>query len=666
MVTVVILALFLCLLVCLSHGAFLWMTLSFIVGTAHTVVAIMQGAMLWFDIFGFTCLRTIRVVRSFFSSMNGRCCRRTRRRLEKQLRAASTYDEWRIAYEQLQEYSMPDRGEGGEEQADARSTASAGSLPAQDDEAGESSLHDSAAAASQDEAAGNTLLSRIPLQLPCNGKKKCSLRRTSKEPHVEAETDEDVLMENIRRLSADIAAENMEDLMLALRGQVMRNHGGSAKLYSSPSRYSSPRSVVVKYMAELRRALEYLADCRGDDAAHLQERLGFFRHCRTTHGRTALVLSGGGSLAMYHMGVVRALIAQGLLPKVISGTSGGTIVVAMMAMHTDEELMNDIFVREISTCHAGYVWFPSLFREVLNFVRFGVLVRSEEFHRTARRYYGDTTFAEAYARTGRICCMNVSTHGSEGRTGATMLLNHITAPDVTIASAVATSCAMPGIMGPRPLMAKTKDGKLVKFEACGKNFVDGTMHGDYPKRKLTEMFQCSQFMISQVNPHIAPFIRRAANDRQSSRLQKFEDWMATDIKHRVQVLSDFNLMPTLFGRDIKPFVTQKWVEDKQGIMLVPQTLSLVEAPAALQNPSRRDMQHYILEGQRCVWGKVEQIRHLMAVENILDDCIAKLEHLASKNATRPAPKVPAAAVALVQATRSAGRSGQSESSCIQS
>ena len=42
---------------------------------------------------------------------------------------------------------------------------------------------------------------------------------------------------------------------------------------------------------------------------------------------------------MYHMGVVRALIENGALPTVISGTSGGSIVAGVLAVHTDEEMV---------------------------------------------------------------------------------------------------------------------------------------------------------------------------------------------------------------------------------------------------------------------------------------------------------------------------------------
>ena len=54
---------------------------------------------------------------------------------------------------------------------------------------------------------------------------------------------------------------------------------------------------------------------------HHQER--FFLDARQAFGRTALVLTGGMTLGLFHMGVVKCLYEQGCLPPVICGTSIG-------------------------------------------------------------------------------------------------------------------------------------------------------------------------------------------------------------------------------------------------------------------------------------------------------------------------------------------------------
>ena len=44
----------------------------------------------------------------------------------------------------------------------------------------------------------------------------------------------------------------------------------------------------------------------------------------------------------YHFGAVRALLETGLLPHIISGTSAGSCIGAMLCTRTDEELMREL------------------------------------------------------------------------------------------------------------------------------------------------------------------------------------------------------------------------------------------------------------------------------------------------------------------------------------
>ena len=55
-------------------------------------------------------------------------------------------------------------------------------------------------------------------------------------------------------------------------------------------------------------------------------------------GRTALLLSGGGAFGVKHIGVVMALHKESLMPRILSGTSAGSIVAAYCGTKTDEEL----------------------------------------------------------------------------------------------------------------------------------------------------------------------------------------------------------------------------------------------------------------------------------------------------------------------------------------
>lgn len=64
--------------------------------------------------------------------------------------------------------------------------------------------------------------------------------------------------------------------------------------------------------------------------------------------KTGLVLSGGGARGFAHLGVIQALYENGIYPDIISGTSAGAIIGAMIASgHTPEECLHFFSGRKI-------------------------------------------------------------------------------------------------------------------------------------------------------------------------------------------------------------------------------------------------------------------------------------------------------------------------------
>lgn len=76
----------------------------------------------------------------------------------------------------------------------------------------------------------------------------------------------------------------------------------------------------------------------------------------TPRYRLGLVLSGGGARGFAHIGVVQAMYEAGLRPDIISGTSAGSIVGAMIAAgHTPEECLNFFLGKKILLCPSHHV-----------------------------------------------------------------------------------------------------------------------------------------------------------------------------------------------------------------------------------------------------------------------------------------------------------------------
>jgi hypothetical protein len=91
----------------------------------------------------------------------------------------------------------------------------------------------------------------------------------------------------------------------------------------------------------------------------------FLKRARAAYGRTALCLSGGAMMGCYHFGHVRALLDEGVLPHIISGTSAGSVIAATICTRTDEEIRRDMIPEVLAnklTCFARS-W-PDRFKNV--------------------------------------------------------------------------------------------------------------------------------------------------------------------------------------------------------------------------------------------------------------------------------------------------------------
>ena len=64
----------------------------------------------------------------------------------------------------------------------------------------------------------------------------------------------------------------------------------------------------------------------------LEEKIEYFEHCQRAYGQPALMFSGGATLGLFHTGVCKALMEQDLLPRVMSGSSAGAIMTAMLGV----------------------------------------------------------------------------------------------------------------------------------------------------------------------------------------------------------------------------------------------------------------------------------------------------------------------------------------------
>ncbi|MCB1689618.1 MAG: DUF3336 domain-containing protein [Halioglobus sp.] len=269
-------------------------------------------------------------------------------------------------------------------------------------------------------------------------------------------------------------------------------HGNMAGM-GNPKLYAKARSgtkvLITEYIDEICDALEYLSPRRFKGISWA-DRVEFFQIASHCYGRSALMLSGGGTLGYFHFGVLKALIEQKLCPVVISGASAGAFVAAIVGTRSDKEflaLFEDNYLARALTENRDNIK-----------IGFGMgkQIDMRAIKREMAKLIPNMTFKEAYEKTGRS--INISISPAEPRQNS-RLLNHIASPNVTLRSAVLASTALPGVFQPVQLEARNVDGDIKPY-LPSRRWIDGSFSQDLPAKRLARIYGVNHFIVSQVMP----------------------------------------------------------------------------------------------------------------------------------------------------------------------
>jgi predicted acylesterase/phospholipase RssA len=304
--------------------------------------------------------------------------------------------------------------------------------------------------------------------------------------------------------------------------------------------YSGTKYLIQKFQNEILKCLHLIHD---DPQLSIAEKVKFFSQTSHSYGQTALLLSGGGSLGWYHIGVVKALKKQNLLPKIIWGSSAGSIFASLIACRKYDEL-DELFNPYALEYECFEYKEKIMFMKIARFLKDGVIMDIEYLQKFLKKYLGNLTFEEAYDKTGWI--LNVSVSSIHERDVA-RLLNYVTSPDVLIWSAVSASCAIPFVFKSVELLWKNSEGKIVPYTATKNHtFIDGSVTVDLPMQRLSEIFNVNTFIVSQVNPFVIPFMNDEGGGilgHQNSFVKKFKTVVGNEIIHWINQLSSLGVIP---------------------------------------------------------------------------------------------------------------------------
>jgi TAG lipase/steryl ester hydrolase/phospholipase A2/LPA acyltransferase len=431
---------------------------------------------------------------------------------------------------------------------------------------------------------------------------------------------------DVARINCDIKA-----MLNLVRTALSRDLGGMGNIRLYKHSHVGTKNLIERYVNSTVETIQSLVEISKHalpDDLETKDILEQVVYARQAFGRSALLLSGGATFGMNHIGVLKALFEAHLLPRIISGASAGSIVCAVVCTRTDEEIPDmlktfpygDLAVFEEDGREDG------ILERVRRLLTHGAWIDIKHLTRVMQDLLGDITFQEAYNRTRRILNICVS---SASIYELPRLLNYVTSPNVMIWSAVAASCSVPLVFSAAQLLVKDPiTGQNRPWNPTPQKWIDGSVDNDLPMTRLAEMFNVNHFIVSQVNPHVVPFLVK--DDEEISKNVEADNagpgWVYTltnlakdEALHRMQVLTEMGIFPNLVTK-CRSVLSQKYSGD---ITILPQ-IEYKDFPRILKNPTAEFMLQACLCGQRATWPKLSRIRNHCAVELELDAAVQKL------------------------------------------
>ena len=418
----------------------------------------------------------------------------------------------------------------------------------------------------------------------------------------------ELLQEQIDLLAEYREKNDISSLISYMQESLHRTLGELTDSHLYDTSLVGTKFLIEQYLDEVEETLNYLCDAELnviDEAKKLQ----LFKHARNNFGRSALMLSGGGAFGIYHLGIIKALLEQGLLPSVIAGTSMGAIVTGLVGTHSDEELLKKLSVPENND------FSPIKHRAVSSIFTEKSLLESDQLLQCISSNIPDYTFLEAYLRTGRAINITVSPTraGQKAR-----VLNYKTAPNVLVPYAVKASCSIPGVFNPVQLRAKNAEGDIIPYMES-ERWADGGVSTDIPMARIGRMFNVNHFIVSQTNPHVLPFI---ANRSKPGVLPFMIDFASSSIHAQwhqiISVTKKHTQNRTLrFWMDrADALLGQEYFGD---INLHPD-FPIKKYLKVMANPTDQEIHEFILTGERSTWPNLAKIRNQTRISRVLARC----------------------------------------------
>ncbi|KAI8927956.1 acyl transferase/acyl hydrolase/lysophospholipase [Entophlyctis helioformis] len=427
--------------------------------------------------------------------------------------------------------------------------------------------------------------------------------------------DHGLIYSRLHSLRTAREADDVTAMIYLLRSGLLRNLGGLSDVRLFSQSFTGTKALIEDYLEEVVFQLDYLCDTNYPGLT-LHQKWELFNDTRQSFGNTALLLHGGATFGMCHLGVVKALVEQGLLPRIISGSSVGALIAALVCIHTDDELPSIFLPDGIDLkAFSSKDKRGSITRKISRLLKHGYLMDVKVLEDCVRSNLGDLTFEEAYQRTHRV--LNITVNSSR-KNEVPQVLNYLTAPNVLIRSAACASVSVMGLYKSVDLLAKDRGGHIFIWSPSSIKW-NHTGHGsESPEARLAELFNVNHFIVSQASPYIVPFLEaRGPRNENESTASMVMHMIHNEVRHRMNQLGEMGIVP----QSIQALFGQK----AQGHVTIAPQLSSMDFYTIFSNPTFASLSYWIVKGEQSTWPNMSLIKNRTIIELTLADVCTRVK-----------------------------------------
>lgn len=377
--------------------------------------------------------------------------------------------------------------------------------------------------------------------------------------------DYKLIQDRVSALKEATREQDVNRMISVFNSGLVRNFGGITDKYLFNNSYLGTKHLIQEYILEVVNCLKFISLKDDDKRIEFDNlKLRFFQNSKRSFGSTSLILQGGSILGMYHLGVIKTLNENHLLPKIITGSYFGSLFASLICSFTDPESLND-FINNVSNVIIKFelengnkpnsktrkkidqTYDPNrdnvdeeeekehnIFNEpnetclkfLISFYKKNYTPEIYLLYKYVCYRLGDLTFEELYGKSGKI--LNIVVYSSDKSIPS--LMNYITTPNVLVTSAIRASIGSEIFEGQDiDILVKNLKNEIVKLnkEEVSDDEPTTTLNEtptsepeykflaphelvdiniESPYERLTELFNVNHFIVSLARLNFKPLI----------------------------------------------------------------------------------------------------------------------------------------------------------------